>query len=219
MADVAADAAELEALPRADEAAGVFACPAYRERGVPGALAEIWVRPAVVDRLADAARVLRGADRGLLVLDGWRPRSLQATLWTTYREDLARNTKLHGEALDRRAREFVTPPDRADPPPGHSTGAAVDVTLCTPAGEPLDMGGEFDELTDRSHPGYYERQPLTPEERACRDRRRMLYDAMTAARFWQLPTEWWHFEYGTSAWASALGGQTMYGEATPPAER
>ena len=152
------------------------------------------------------------------MLDGWRPRSLQGLLWERYRDELEEETQLEGAALDERAREFVSPPAEPGPPPAHSTGAAVDVTLCTLDGEPLAMGGEFDELTDRSHPDHYERDKLTDEERTYRDRRRLLSDAMASAGFWRLPTEWWHFEHGTAAWARGTGAAPVYGETAPPSD-
>jgi D-alanyl-D-alanine dipeptidase len=219
MAD--ADATDGDALSRlapGRHSDGVFIRPAYHERGVPGALPDVWLRPEVVTRLAESAAHLRPQDLGLLVLDGWRPRALQGFLWKRYRDELEDDTELEGAALDERAREFVSPPGGPGPPPAHSTGAALDVTLCTADGEPLAMGGEFDELTDRSHPGYYERQGLTDEERTYRDRRRLLSGAMSSAGFWRLPTEWWHFEYGTPAWARHAGTEALYGEILPPSD-
>jgi zinc D-Ala-D-Ala dipeptidase len=195
---------------------GVHVYPAYSRRGIDGALPDVWLREETAGRLSEAAQQLRKEKLALLVLDGWRPRSLQTTLWERYRARLAKETGLSGEALDRRASEFVTPPKGSDVPPPHSTGGAVDVTICTLDGQPLDMGGDFDELTDRSHPDHYERDDLTDEERIYRDRRRLLHSAMSSAGFWRLPTEWWHFEYGTASWAGALGADPLYGEAAPP---
>jgi D-alanyl-D-alanine dipeptidase len=190
--------------------------PAYCRRGIDGALPDVWLREDTARRLTKAAERLREHNLGLLVLDGWRPQSLQTTLWNRYRDRLAKETGLTGEALDERAREFVTPPTGSDVPPPHSTGGAVDVTLYALDGQPLDMGGDFDELTDRSHPDHYERDDLTDEERAYRDRRRLLDSAMSSAGFWRFPTEWWHFEYGTASWATAIGASPLYGTAPSP---
>ncbi len=186
--------------------------PAYRQRGYERALAEIWLRPEVVERLAQAAAWLRDEHRlGLLVWDGWRPAELQRQLWHQYRQELATITGLSGVALDERTRDFVSPPESSGWTPPHATGGAVDLTLCSPAGEALDMGGEFDELSDRSSPGYYERDDLPPEEVAYRDRRRLLALAMEHAGFRRLPTEWWHFEYGTENWEKWTGKTRLYG--------
>lgn len=46
-------------------------------------------------------------------------------------------------------------PDPATPPP-HSTGGAVDLTLATTSGEPLDLGGEIDAIGAVSEPDHYD---------------------------------------------------------------
>jgi zinc D-Ala-D-Ala dipeptidase len=204
-------------LSRGLHESGLHVEPAYDARGVAGALPDVWLREETLSRLAEAARRLRRDDLGLLVLDGWRPRAVQGALWERYRARLSIETGLTGTELDERAREFVTPPEDTDGrPPPHATGGAVDVTLCTLDGQPLGMGGDFDELTERSYPDHYEREGITAEEQAYRDRRRNLADAMTAAGFWRLSTEWWHFEYGTASWAEKNGKQPIFGEAAPP---
>ncbi|HET7053068.1 MAG TPA: M15 family metallopeptidase [Solirubrobacterales bacterium] len=172
--------------------------PVYHLRGYEGAIPEVRLRPEVAEALIRAAEGLRAEHAtGLLVWDGWRPPALQRRLWDEYRQDLARTTGLEGEALDARARLFVSPPDGDDgSPPPHSTGRTVDLTLCSPDGAALDMGGEFDELTERSAGDYYEREGLAPAEQAYRDRRRLLLRAMEEQGFHRLPSEWWHFEHG-----------------------
>jgi D-alanyl-D-alanine dipeptidase len=212
MAPAPPDGGALTRLAPSEEGGVVFAEPAYHRRGLPGALPDIWLRPEVAARVRDGARALESHGLGLLVLDGWRPRALQAALWEQYRSELARQTGLEGAALDERTRAFVSPPGGSDPPPAHSTGAAVDLTLCTRDGEPLDMGGAFDELSAHSHPDHYERDPVPDEARLYRDRRRLLAEAMASAGFWRLPTEWWHFEYGTAGWASETGAEALFGE-------
>jgi len=168
--------------------------PVYHERAYKEALPDVRLLPEVVDALFRVAERLRaGHGLGLLVWDGWRPLELQGRLWEEYRRELALATDLEGEALDARTRLFVSPPEDAGAPP-HSTGRAVDLTLCSLVGEPLDMGGEFDELTERSVGDRYERPDLTEEETAYRDRRRLLREAMEVEAFRRLPSEWWHFE-------------------------
>ena len=93
--------------------------------------------------------------------------------------------------------DFVAPvgPNFISP---HLTGGSVDITLFDVAtGEWLDMGADFDEPTERSYTHFYEDQP---EHMACTNRR-LLYSVMTAAGFSNLPTEWWHFDYGNPLWA------------------
>lgn len=171
--------------------------PIYHRRGYEQAIADVRLRPEVAKAVIRAAERQRAErELGLLVWDGWRPPELQRRLWEEYRAKLARATGLEGEALDARVRLFVSPPDEGDTPPPHSTGRAVDLTLCSLAGEALDMGGEFDELTERSAGDYYERDGLPPAEQDYRNRRRVLLGAMEEQGFRRLPSEWWHFEHG-----------------------
>lgn len=203
--------AGLLALQAGEHEPGLRVDPAYRRLGYPEALPEVWLREEVVSRLTVVAAALSARDWGLLIWDGWRSPQLQSRLWVEYRNQLAERTGLDGEELDARAREFVSPPEAEGGTPAHQTGGAVDLTLCLRTGEPLGMGGEFDELSERSHPGFYERGDLTSAEAGFRDRRRFLAEAMSEQGFWRLPTEWWHFEYGTRGWADAAGQAPRFG--------
>ncbi|HSS33900.1 MAG TPA: M15 family metallopeptidase [Solirubrobacterales bacterium] len=205
-----ADAARLVRLAEGVHDGCVWAEPAYQPRGYAEALPEIWLRSEVFERLRRAAAALRGESLALVVWDGWRPLALQRQLWDEYRRSLAASSGLEGEALDARAREFVAPVTD-DETPAHSTGGAVDLSLCTSHGTALDMGGDFDELTDRSHPDFYERPDLAPDEVKYRDRRRLLQHVMSDQGFERLASEWWHFEYGTPNWARRTGRQTLFG--------
>ena len=91
-------------------------------------------------------------------------------------------------------------------PPPHSTGAALDITLLDETGNPLDMGGDIDELSPRSQPDYY--QQLTQQNSAegqkftqYQQRRDFLNNIMTSAGFLRHPGEWWHFSKGDQFWA------------------
>jgi zinc D-Ala-D-Ala dipeptidase len=184
--------------------------PVYHRKGYEEAVTEIWLRAEVTDRLVRAAGRLVADGYGLKLLDGWRPLQLQRTLRAEYGTAIERESGLTGKALEERLDTFVSPVDTADPPP-HTTGGAVDVTLCTTRdGADVEMGGNFDELGDRSHPNYYEGRELPPEQVEFRDRRRLLAGAMVEAGFWQLPTEWWHFEYGTVGWARRTGAAPVF---------
>lgn len=205
-----ADATGLVRLAKGVHDGCLWAEPAYEQRGYAQGLPDIWLRSEVVERLTRAAEALRGDGLALLVWDGWRPLSLQRHLWDEYRRSLAASTGLEGEALDARAREFVAPVTDEETP-AHSTGGAVDLSLCSSQGVAIDMGGEFDELTDRSHPDFYERPALTPGELGYRDRRRLLHRVMSDQGFERMPSEWWHFEYGTPSWAQWTGRQTRFG--------
>jgi D-alanyl-D-alanine dipeptidase len=203
----------LARLPRGRNAPGLWSAPAYRERGYAEALQDVWVRTEIVPRLERAARALEAHGHGLLLWDGWRPPGLQRVLYERYRADLAVSTGLRGPELEEVVARFVTDPERRTAPPAHVTGGAVDLTLCDPGdGTARDMGGEFDELSERSLPGHHDGDASTPYAA----RRAALREAMAGAGFVQLPTEWWHFEYGTDLWARACGEPVRFGPAEAP---
>jgi D-alanyl-D-alanine dipeptidase len=90
----------------------------------------------------------------------------------------------------------------ADPAKGsiHSFGMAVDVTLVDSAGMELDMGTEFDDLSDLSHPKFEQRhlaQGLLSQSHIRN--RQILREAMFSAGFAGISTEWWHFDFGDRA--------------------
>ncbi|MDE3080742.1 MAG: D-alanyl-D-alanine dipeptidase [Paracoccaceae bacterium] len=121
----------------------------------------------------EAARALkcvaeRLADQGLrlVVLDAYRPVSVQRRLWTVRPDP-----------------EFV-----ADPAVGsdHSRGVAVDVTLSDGQTQ-LDMGTAFDAAVPQSH---HDRSDISAEAQA---NRAILRSAMRAGGFDENPFEWWHY--------------------------
>ena len=95
-------------------------------------------------------------------------------------------------------RKFVSEPiEEKDVPPVHTTGGAVDVTILDSNGNELEMGSGFDEFSDRTYTAYYENS----KDERIRKNRRLLYGVMTKAGFSNLPSEWWHYDYGNRFWA------------------
>lgn len=178
--------------------------PAYFLDGIPGAVPGCYARESVLERLLEAADRLPAGLR-LVVLDGWRPHSVQKHLFETLHRLLRQeNPDMAEEELARRTREFVAPPSR-DPsaPSPHLTGGAVDVTLCDGHGRLLPMGSAFDEITARSHTRHLE--DTGEEGTTAAANRRLLYQVMIGAGFTNLPTEWWHFDFGNQLWAWSRG--------------
>ncbi|MGK7929031.1 MAG: M15 family metallopeptidase, partial [Spirulina sp.] len=95
---------------------------------------------------------------------------------------------------------WAVPSDNPATPPPHSTGAAIDVTLLDAAGNIVEMGSPIDEVSERSHPHYYENSP-TPPETIYHQNRQILNAAMTESGFYRHPREWWHFSLGDQLWA------------------
>lgn len=219
---------QVAALPIADNqeelvpvslAQGRLACyPAYYKLGIPNAVPECYVRREVYLRLQAAARSLPEG-LTLLVLDSWRPYSVQQYLYDTLYNVIEHHWPSKSDAeLEQLTREFVSVPS-TDPraPSPHLTGGSVDVTLVDDNGLMLDMGTLFDEATPASHTAAFEALDRpSPREREVIEHRRTLYRAMTRAGFTNLPSEWWHYDFGNQLWAWYGGhGRAHYGHTYP----
>ena len=93
---------------------------------------------------------------------------------------------------------------------GHTTGGAVDVTLCY-CGKEIDCGSSYLEFTEKT--------PTWSRELSYSQRRNrfILYNAMTQAGFVNYPLEWWHFCYGDKMYAAYhFEKQAFYGKAEIP---
>ncbi len=134
------------------------------------------LRAAVAERLAVAADALRRQGHRVLLWDCYRPASIQVELWRLVPDP-----------------NFVAEPvfDDAGAPIGgskHSRGAAVDVSLADAAGAPRTLPTDHDAFGPEASGG-----------RATGDAARnhtTLRDAMTAAGFEPMATEWWHYDAG-----------------------
>ncbi|BAP17938.1 peptidase M15D vanX D-ala-D-ala dipeptidase [cyanobacterium endosymbiont of Epithemia turgida isolate EtSB Lake Yunoko] len=99
---------------------------------------------------------------------------------------------------------WAIPSDNHATPPPHSTGAAIDITLVDNKGNSLNMGGEIDEISERSHPNYYINNN-SKTGRTYHQRREILNKIMSQAGFCRHPKEWWHFSLGDQMWAWQKG--------------
>ncbi len=177
--------------------------PAYFHLGVPGALTDCYVRSSVLGRLQQAATLLP-AGIELVVLDGWRPFRVQEYLFETLVDALKRHFPDEDEqGLLVRARHFVSPPSQDETAPSpHLTGGAVDVCLCDSRGQLLNMGTGFDDISSWSYTAAFEAVAKPgPVEAEIIEHRRLLHSCMTRAGFTNLPSEWWHYDYGNQSWA------------------
>jgi D-alanyl-D-alanine dipeptidase len=142
-------------------------------RRLPG-YCEPWalmLRPAARD-LGAVQRELRRRNRGLLVLDAYRPARGSRAL-VRWAERTGRG-ELVGTYIARRSR--------------HNLGSAVDLTLVRDAdGRRLRMGSGFDDLGPRAH-------TLNASGRALANRL-TLRRAMERHGFANYSREWWHYEH------------------------
>ena len=180
----------------------------YLEAKRPGAISVAYARISVAKRLLKASSLLPKGYR-LKIYDAWRPYSVQKSIYDEYFYDLAKkeeNADLSDDELHALTRKFVSFPSTEKTVSFvHSSGGAVDLTLCYDNGEEIDMGCGFDEFTVRAATDAYE-----DLDGAVRDNRRLLYTVMTEAGFTNYPEEWWHFDYGDAFWASQTGNKVIY---------
>lgn len=181
------------------EEVGVGFIPWYQSSGWPYSSEKLLVRTGVNARLRAAEESL-AVGFGLVILDGWRDRRLQQTLFQHYQEA--------GTPAG-----YVADPDAQVYQPPHTTGGAVDVTLSW-RGQPLALGTGFDVFNEsawsRALEGARGSEP-------ARTLRRMLTAALLSQGFCPHPMEWWHFSYGDQIWAANRDGERpRYGPVDEP---
>ena len=128
-------------------------------------------RPAA-EALVRVNRALKAKGYGLVVFDGYRPWSVTKAFW---------------DATPADKKIFVANPKYGS---RHNRGCAVDLSLYDLAtGREADMGGAYDEMTERSYVTY----DKGPKD--ALHRRELLSDAMEKEGFFPYPWEWWHFDW------------------------
>jgi D-alanyl-D-alanine dipeptidase len=95
---------------------------------------------------------------------------------------------------------WARPSVHPNPPPPHSTGSAVDLTICDEDGKEVNMGSEIDEVSERSLPNYY-KDKNDKLSKCYHSNRELLRQCMEDVGFYRLSHEWWHFSYGDQVWA------------------
>ncbi|WP_205529482.1 M15 family metallopeptidase [Taibaiella koreensis] len=127
------------------------------------------LRPEAAMALRAAGKQARAAGFRIVIFDAYRPLPYQQ--------------KMYDVVPDKR---YV-----ADPAKGsmHNRGLAVDVGLADSSGKLLDMGGHFDDFSERAAYHYAALGKLQHSNRA------MLRALMTGAGFEPYEGEWWHFNY------------------------
>lgn len=184
----------------------------YYAQGVAGALKDCYARQTVADLLVKAQDSLPKGLR-LKIYDAYRPIEVQQRLWNYYRRTVQiKEPDLTDEELDRKTAFFVSKPSYDENNPSlHNTGGAVDLTIVTNDGYALNMGTLFDDFTDRAWTNHFEDGYNKFEQNLeVRDNRRLLYETMINAGFTNLPSEWWHYDYGTKFWSYFTGKAALY---------
>ena len=145
----------------------------------------------------------------LKIFDAYRPISIQQHMVDYTFQSMCRDRYLNPQQLSLEEKEklyqevyhiWAIPSYNPLTPPPHSTGAAIDLTFMTEEEEEIEMGGNIDELSPRSHPDYYA-QATNQKEQQYHSDRQILWQIMSRAGFHRHPNEWWHFSYGDQLWA------------------
>jgi D-alanyl-D-alanine dipeptidase len=214
-------ASKLASEPLVDLSGFGIACESYYARtdglnapyyrAIVGAPQTVHAREGVGRRLETVNEALAPAGLELLVWDGYRPLGVQIALWEFFLGEAARVLGADAPEADRIefTRTYCSDPRGFDPGdhrtwPLHLTGGSVDLTLRRKGGEPLFMGGVFDDPAPLSHTAFFEpgavaSEPLSHAE--ARANRRLLFWAMEDAGFVNFHAEWWHFDFGGQLWA------------------
>jgi D-alanyl-D-alanine dipeptidase len=170
-------------------------------------LKHVYVRKSVARKLREVNKLLAPYGMAVVVLDGFRPISVQAELWnwmlSRAQALLPQGSASEWEAYALRYASNPTNFLQDDPKswPTHSTGGAVDLTLEEVVSHKRAyMGGIYLDSSEVSATRHYEELQLDSSSHAeARCNRRLLFWAMTAVGFVNYAFEWWHFDYLTQA--------------------
>lgn len=183
----------------------------YFEQGIPNSLKSIYLRQCAVERLLEALSYLP-EKYSFILYDGFRPLQVQSYLF----EQIQQNLQLtypnwSFEEVQQETLKYVAFPSIEEGYPApHLTGGAIDLTLGDEAGNPRDLGTDFDEMNAKSATVYFENHPFENEE--AYKNRRLLFHSMTQAGFQNYEEEWWHYDFGNVTWAKKANAQAaIYG--------
>lgn len=141
-----------------------------------------YLQPSVAGMLVKAQQTLKryNPDLSLLVWDAARPLSVQKKMWKTVVPPPGVSKSL-----------FVSNPAYGSI---HNFGCAVDVTIVDASGKLLDMGTDLDHFGREAWP--VEEQRMLKDGKLTMEQvtnRKLLRSVMYEAGFWNIQTEWWHF--------------------------
>ena len=151
-------------------------------KDVYGCITNCYLQKRPAEMLSNANDLLqrKNANYRLLVYDGGRPLSIQKILWNS----------LTQYSPKQRATYVANPAQGSI----HNYGSAVDLTIATTDGTPLDMGTKYDYFGELAYPkkeSYFLKiGKLTKQQIANRT---LLRNVMKASGYMPIEYEWWHF--------------------------
>lgn len=183
-----------------------------------------YLRQGVISALLTANTKLNQLKPGwkIKIFDAYRPLQVQQFMVDYTFNSICKEQGLIASQLSQEQQEniyqevykfWAIPSDNPLTPPPHSTGAALDITLVDDQGNLVDMGGEIDEISERSNPNYYANSS-NQKHQEYNYLRELLNQIMQEANFQRHPGEWWHFCLGDQMWAwlcNPTNGIAKYG--------
>ncbi|MHC5224709.1 M15 family metallopeptidase [Ignatzschineria sp. LJL83] len=191
---------------------------AYYHDHIQGALKEVYTRSRVLEKLEELLKKLPES-LGILVLDAWRPIAVQEALRADFKKQLEQDYPDFTEAVILDVLNQFVALSSLDPlkPSPHLTGGSIDLTLFSvETGIPLNMGTDFDAMLPSAWSSFFEDRILEKEEREIQRNRRILIHGMESVGFSNLPSEWWHFDYGNQLWGYYYDQVAFYSIAKVP---
>jgi D-alanyl-D-alanine dipeptidase len=132
--------------------------------------ATCYLRTEVASALKEANHYFCELGYKILLYDCYRPVSAQKKMWAVYpNPQYVANPYTNGSI--------------------HNRGAAVDLSLVTLDGKPVDMGTDHDFFGVEAHIDY------TKLSKEVLENRELLQKGMRLFGFETIRTEWWHFNY------------------------
>ena len=190
----------------------------YYHDHIPGALKEVYTRSRVLEKLSALLEKLPES-LGILVFDAWRPLAVQEALREDFKKQLERDYPdlTEAEILDVLNQFVALPSQDPQKPSPHLTGGSIDLTLFSvETGIPLKMGTDFDAMLPSAWSHFFEDRILEEEEKEIQRNRRILIHGMESVGFSNLPSEWWHFDYGNQLWGYYHHQSAFYSIAKAP---
>jgi D-alanyl-D-alanine dipeptidase len=170
-----------------------------------------YLRQNVIEALLKAKANLETIKPGwkIKIFDAYRPLNVQQFMVDYTFNSICKDRRLKVDLLTKNEIDniyqevykfWAIPNKNPLTPPPHSTGSAIDITLMNSNGNVVNMGGEIDEISERSHPNYYA-ENQTKEGQQYHQSRELLNTIMKSVGFQRHPREWWHFSLGDQMWA------------------
>lgn len=158
------------------------------------------------------ALMLNGANsylpKGIVLMarDAYRSSDIQRKIYSSFIKKFKKENPPWSQVrLKEETNKFVADPEGLIPG-GHTTGAAVDVTLAY-AKNKKRLAMKTSKLPYQEQTSVNSKVP-----KHIRKNRKILYDAMIKAGFVNYPNEWWHYSFGDVFATARQGGKiAIYG--------